>query len=50
MKILIVFYSRTGTTRKVAHELQKSLKADIEELFDKNRSGPIQEDAGTHPA
>lgn len=41
MKTLIVFYSRTGTTRKVAHEIQKALKADAEELFDKNRSGPI---------
>ncbi len=41
MKTLIVFYSRTGTTRKVAHELQKALKADAEELFDRNRSGPI---------
>lgn len=41
MKTLIVFYSRTGTTRKVAHEIQKALKADAEELIDKNRSGPI---------
>ena len=41
MKTLIVFYSITGTTRKVAHEIQKLLKADEEELIDKNRSGPV---------
>jgi len=42
MKTLIVFYSRTGTTRKVAGELKVPLSADVEEIVDhKNRGGPI---------
>jgi len=32
MKTLIVFYSRTGTTKKIAQELAKIVKADIEEI------------------
>jgi len=41
-KILIACYSRTGTTRKVAGELAKILKADVEEIIDtKNRSGAL---------
>jgi flavodoxin len=54
MKILVVFYSRTGKTRKVAEELRNSLDCDIEELIDtKSRSGPIEyiraaRDAGKH--
>ena len=40
MKALIVFYSRTGMTRKAADTLSKILKADVEEIFDKqNRKG-----------
>jgi flavodoxin len=42
MKILIVYYSRTNTTKKVAEELQKKLNCDIEEIIDtKNRMGPM---------
>lgn len=40
MRILIVFYSRTGTTRKVAEDLERELDADVFELEDnKDRSG-----------
>jgi flavodoxin len=40
MKILIVFYSRTGCTRKVAGELAAKLGADMEELKETaDRSG-----------
>ena len=34
MKILIAFYSRTGTTKKVAEVLSIKLNADIEEIKD----------------
>ena len=41
-KILIVYYSRTGNTKKIAEELAKKLNADIEEIIDlKNRKGII---------
>lgn len=32
MKSLIIYYSRTGTTRKIAEVLQEKLGADIEEI------------------
>ncbi len=42
MKILAVFYSRTGHTKKVAEEIANNLKADIEEIVDKkNRKGVL---------
>ena len=42
MKALIVYYSRTNTTRKVAIELADELKCDIDEIFDtKSRDGVI---------
>jgi flavodoxin len=43
MKNLIVFYSRTGTTKKMAEKMAKILKADIDEIVDrKNRKGIIR--------
>ncbi|SPB15547.1 flavodoxin [Caballeronia novacaledonica] len=36
-KVLVVCYSRTGTTRALAHALATRLRADVEEI----RSGPI---------
>ncbi len=42
MKTLIVFYSRTGITKKVAQKIAGELGADIEELIDKEkRAGAI---------
>ena len=42
MKTLIVYYSRSGITRKVAEELKHNLDCDIEELIDKkDRSGSL---------
>ncbi|NMC36042.1 hypothetical protein GYA49_03270 [Candidatus Beckwithbacteria bacterium] len=43
MKTLIVYYSRTGNTAKIAKELAKNLKADLEIVYDtKNRRGPVR--------
>jgi flavodoxin len=42
MKTLIIYYSRTGTTKKVAELMQYTLDCDIEEIVDtKNRKGPV---------
>ena len=42
MKSLIAFYSRKGTTKKIAELIGKELDADIEELIDlKKRTGFI---------
>ena len=42
MKALVVFYSRTGTTKKLARIISDILECDIEELIDtKKRSGPV---------
>jgi flavodoxin len=41
-RTLVVYYSRTGVTRGVAHVLAGELGADLEELHDrKDRSGPL---------
>lgn len=40
MKTLVVFYSRTGNTRRVGEAVARALGADMEEIFDKKkRSG-----------
>ncbi|MCK5832892.1 NAD(P)H-dependent oxidoreductase [bacterium] len=42
-KVLIVYYSRTGVTEKVAKKLAELLSADIEAITEeRDRSGPIQ--------
>ena len=42
MKSLVTFYSRTGTTRKVAESISNLLGCDVEEVHDtKNRAGPL---------
>ncbi len=39
-KILVVYYSRTGTTKLVAEKIQAHLGSEIEEIFDtKSRTG-----------
>ncbi|MCK4533092.1 hypothetical protein KAU39_04845 [bacterium] len=40
MKTLVLFYSMTGKTGKIANEIAVKLNSDIEEIFDKkNRNG-----------
>jgi flavodoxin len=40
MKILVAYYSRTGTTKQACDELAAKLGADVEQIADtKNRSG-----------
>lgn len=42
MKAIVVYYSRTGTTKSVGDRLAKMLDCDIEEIFDtKKRSGSL---------
>ena len=42
MKALIVYFSRTGHTKKVGDELANALTGDVEEIVDTaNRSGPV---------
>jgi len=42
MNVLTVFYSRTGTTRKVAESISKAFSCEIEEILDtKNRRGAL---------
>lgn len=41
-KILVIFYSRTGATKKVAKTIADLLQCDIEEIFDiKDRGGAM---------
>ena len=42
MRALVVFYSRTGHTKRIAEKISKTLNADTEELYDtKGRKGII---------
>jgi len=42
MKTLVVYYSRTGNTRKIGNEIAAALGAEIEELKDDvSRDGPV---------
>ena len=41
MKTLVVFFSRSGTTKKVAHGLQNTLKGDAEEIREPRGRGGI---------
>lgn len=42
MKRLVVYYSRTGTTKKISEEIAKALGADLDEIVDlKSRKGII---------
>lgn len=37
MKILVIYYSRSGNTKFVAQEIASNLNGDIKELIDKNK-------------
>jgi len=39
MKSLVVYFSRTGTTKKIAEEIAEKLKADVERVIDKKSRG-----------
>jgi len=40
MKTLVVFYSRSGNTKKIAEDISNRMKSDIEEIIDiKHRKG-----------
>lgn len=41
MNVLIVYYSRTGTTRKIAEQIQHALNGDIDEIKDSRRRSGI---------
>jgi flavodoxin len=42
MQALIVYYSRTGHTKKVGDDLAKALPGDVDEIVDTaNRAGPV---------
>jgi flavodoxin len=42
MQVLVVYYSRTGHTKKIGDDIAKELGCDTEEIIDTvNRSGPI---------
>ncbi len=42
MKALVVYYSRSGNTRKAGEEIARELGSDVEEIVDTvNRAGPI---------
>ena len=42
MKTLVIYYSRTGTTRTVAKQITQKLNCDSEEIIDeKNRKGVL---------
>lgn len=42
MKILVVYYSRTGTTKKLGDAIASKLSCDTEEIFDTaDWSGPL---------
>ena len=41
MRSLVVYYSRTGVTKKVAEAISRKLGSDVEEIIDqRDRSGP----------
>ena len=43
MKTLVVFYSRSGNTKKIAEDISNKMKCDIEEIIDtKSRKGIIE--------